>query len=97
MWELLYNFSRFRNNQRVRLQLSAIENARALDAAFLQVSDILFTFREGDLQANASTLLHFCFLHLRHSLSRKVEPLSRAQHSILRFIVCHRCLESLLD
>ena len=89
--------SRFGDDQRVSFQLSAVEDARTLDAPFVRVGNILLTLSESDRHSEASALLHLFLLHLRHALRGEVEPLSRTQYSVLRLAVRDWCLKSLLD
>ena len=91
------NRSWLRDHQRIRLQFSPIKHSGTLDAALLRLRNILLPLNESDLKAHTARLFHFLLLHLRHTLSGKVEPLSDIQHSILWFAVCDWSFQSLLD
>src|SRR5438067_7425378 len=89
--------SRFGDHQWIDFHLSAIENPGTLHASFLRIDDLLFALGERNTETEATTLLHLLFLHLRHALGGKVEPLARAHHAILWFVIGGRSLQSLFD
>src|ERR1700682_2158987 len=89
--------SRFGNHQWIGFHLSSIKNTRSLDAALIRVDYVLLAFRESDVDAEAAGLLHFFFLHLRHTVSGKIQPFARTQNSVLRFVISHGGLQAFFN
>src|SRR5260370_33610496 len=93
----LWLCSRLCNHQGLGFHLSPVERARALQAALLRIGNSLLAFRECDVQAQTTGLLHFFFLDLGHALSGEIKPFTGTQNPVLWFVVGDCRLQSFFD